>query len=109
MYPWIHGKNIPNKPNPLRVTSSNPIYAKEILKHKNKLASGAHKNMGVKDDKTPKQMDFLNKLRTELKRRIDNGEVGHTIKYIKGIPQIVENSTKNPIGLTSTGRLVTQT
>jgi hypothetical protein len=84
----------PNSPNtrPLKVSLSNDLIAKEVLRNKNKLInSDLPRSISISDDKTPKQLEYLKNLRTELQLRRDNGEDNITIKYVKGIPSIIES------------------
>jgi hypothetical protein len=84
----------PNSPNtrPLKVSLSNDLIAKEILRNKNKLInSDLPRSISISDDKTPKQLEYLKNLRTELQLRRDNGEDNIIIKYVKGIPSIIES------------------
>ena len=68
--------------------------ARKILKNKSSNTAPIVKNIRITDDKTPAQMAYLNKVRNELKRRIEVGETGLTIKYIRGIPQIITTLQK---------------
>lgn len=49
-------------------------------------------NTRVSRDRTPREMEHLNSLRTELSRRVSGGERGLTIKFVNNVPQIVKNS-----------------
>lgn len=84
-----------DKPRLIKVVLSNSHVAKNILKSKNALAGTRFKNVRIQDDKTPKQIEFLNTVRTELKERLDAGETDLTIKYKNGIPTIIEAGIKN--------------
>lgn len=103
------GKRTANKARILRATFSHPAVARDVLKNKNKLAGTGYKNITLKDDKTPKQMEYLTNLRNELKRRTDAGEPNLTIKYVKGIPSIIVHNGKNYNPGTSTGHSSIQT
>jgi hypothetical protein len=68
------------------------MIAKEVLRNKNKLInSDLPRSISISDDKTSKQLEYLKNLRTELQLRRDNGEDNITIKYVKGIPSIIES------------------
>jgi hypothetical protein len=72
----------PNSSNtrPLKVSLSNDLIAKEVLRNKNKLInSDLPRSISISDDKTPKQLEYLKNLRTELQLRRDNGEDNITI------------------------------
>lgn len=73
------------KPRPVKVVFGSRQDSLWVLKNKSKLK----KEVRVYDDKTPKQREELNKLRENLKVRIDKGEKDLTIKYIRGSPKIV--------------------
>jgi hypothetical protein len=84
----------PNSSNtrPLKVSLSNDLIAKEVQRNKNKLInSDLPRSISISDDKTPKQLEYLKNLRTELQLRRENGEDNITIKYVKGIPSIIES------------------
>jgi hypothetical protein len=46
-------------------------------------------------DRTNRERDHLKGLQAELDRRIKSGEKNITIKYINGIPNIVNSAPKN--------------
>lgn len=83
------------KPRLIKVVLSNSYVAKNILRSKNALAGTRFKNVRIQDDKTPKQIQYLNTVRAELKERLDGGETDLTIKYKNGIPTVIETGTKN--------------
>ena len=88
------GKASPEKKRPLRVIFPNEETALLVLKHKKNLDSINFKDIKISDDKTPRQLKYLHSLRATLQNRLENGEVGLTIKFIKKKPTIV-NITKN--------------
>lgn len=45
--------------------------------------------------KTPTERAYLQKLRSELKERLDKGERDIIIRYKIGIPTVVKNNPKN--------------
>jgi hypothetical protein len=68
------------------------MIAKEVMRNKNKrINSDLPRSISISDDKTSKQLEYLKNLRTELQLRRDNGEDNITIKYVKGIPSIIES------------------
>lgn len=79
-----------NKPRPIKVYLPNSQIALSILKNKSKLASGHLKKYRISDDKTSKQLAYLNGLRERLKDQISSGNNSLTIKYVNGIPSIVQ-------------------
>ena len=89
------GKKIGNKPRTLKVTFTNELAALSVLKNKKNLANTNFTQVSIQNDLTPRQMEYLNNLRQELKTRIESGENGITIKYKNGIPTIVTSPAKN--------------
>lgn len=89
------GKPIQNKPRLLKVILSSPSIAKHILRNKIKLTGTKYKNISIRNDKTPKQIEYLRYIQNELKQREENGELNLKIKYIKNIPEIVKIDSKN--------------
>lgn len=85
------GRYIPNKPRPIKVCFNNNETPKLLLRNKTKLPE----NIKIYSDQTPSQKLYLDSLKTELYRRIGNGETNIVIKYIKGVPKIVKNDQKN--------------
>lgn len=90
------GKPQPDgRPRALRAVFPDSNPAKQILRNKAKLLDDRQfRGYKLHDDKTKSQLDYLDGLRRELQGRVDAGEAALTIKYIKGIPQIVESNAK---------------
>lgn len=87
--------NASGSPGALKVVFPDRASALRVLKNKGKLQlNNSYKGWKIYDDKTPEQTRYLEDLRRELNRRTDEGEQGLTIKYIKGIPEIVEKASK---------------
>lgn len=72
-----------NKKRPLRVTFQNKHQAKEILRKKKG-------DKRVKNDLTPIQRSKLTELQNKLKEKEENGDMGWTIKYIRGQPCLMK-------------------
>lgn len=86
-----------SRPRPLKVVLPSRPSAVAILRNKNKLLdTQAYRNVTLSDDRTPAQIKFLDELRAELQRRTDDGEPDLTIRYMKGVPEIVKNTPKKP-------------
>lgn len=85
------GKFLPGKMRGLKVCFDNPDAAMQLLRSKNKLST----NVKIFSDQTPAQRDYFQKIKNELTHRVNNGERDITIKYINGIPKIVNSTTKN--------------
>lgn len=88
------GNNQPGKSRPVKVTLSNSATARRILRNKNRLLSSSKfQRIKIKDDQTPRQRKYLLELRDELSKRIENGEIDLTIKYINRLPTIVRKDS----------------
>lgn len=79
------GRREDGKTRPVKVVLSSRQDAVWILKNKSK----ADREVRVYDDKTPKQREDLQQLREALKTRVERGETSLTIRYVKGVPKIV--------------------
>lgn len=83
-------------PRPLKVTFSCQATARFVLRNKHKLLDNqSTKQIKIFDDKTPTQINYLNSVREELQNRSEEGEENLTIKYIRGIPEVIEKLPKN--------------
>lgn len=88
------GRKLPNKSRPLKL----------ILNHKSDvhtfLSSFSSENAGNADqrlssvkasrDRTPREIEFFNSLKTEVEARKSQGENDITIKYVNNVPSIVK-------------------
>lgn len=83
------------RPRLLKVTFSNIITPKILLRNKAALLTSEFRNISLRDDKTPHELQLLEALRGELKERQAAGERDLTIKYVKGSPKIVQSHSKN--------------
>lgn len=86
------GKYAPNKTRSIKVTFSSRDQAVRILKSKQNQENSTHK---IFSDQTITQQNQMKFLRSELNRRTTAGEKGLGIKYIKGVPKIVNLEPKN--------------
>lgn len=81
------------RPRPMRVVLNNSFEVIAVLRNKNALKTEQkYKNVLLKNDETPYQRELLLKCKNNLKERTDNGELNLTIKYIKGIPSIIQKN-----------------
>ncbi|CAH2002619.1 unnamed protein product [Acanthoscelides obtectus] len=79
----------------IRVVFSSPIIVSNILRKKNSILSHPTlRHVKISDDKTRGQMQELQHLREELRRRQTTGESNITIKYVRGKPSIVHTATQ---------------
>lgn len=85
------GKYVPEKCRMIKVCFGSQEIAMTLLRNKSKCS----KKVKIFSDQTPSQQRFLNDLKVELTRRMDNGEQDLKIKYLKGIPTIVKDASKN--------------
>lgn len=83
------GRYDANKTRAVKVCYSTQETAKIILKNKSSLKDS---NIKIYSDQTPNQQRNMVKLREELRLRKENGEKNLIIKYIKGIPKIIQES-----------------
>lgn len=86
------GRYNPNKNRHLKVSFGDQDTVKNILRKKQTATTNEIK---IYPDQTPMQYKQLSELRKELSQRIADGETNLTIKYVKGIPQIVQTVPKN--------------
>uniref|UniRef100_A0A2A4JSI3 Uncharacterized protein n=1 Tax=Heliothis virescens TaxID=7102 RepID=A0A2A4JSI3_HELVI len=82
------GKYSYDKNRPIKAYFNNSETPKYLLRNKIKLPE----NIQFYADQTPTQKCFLQSLRDELNKRVENGEKDLIIKYIKGVPTIVVNN-----------------
>ncbi|KAG7211694.1 hypothetical protein KM043_010944 [Ampulex compressa] len=79
------GKRTNQSPRLLRVIFGSADEARSILKNKGRY-TGPYK---ITDDKTPMELAYLSRLRSQLGDLNSNGGPKSTIKYINGVPKIV--------------------
>lgn len=89
------GKQQGTKPRPIKLLFSNKKEVYLLLKNSSKLKSiQEFKNVFIKSDRTPMQVDFENKVREELAKKKEAGVKNIRIKYIRGIPKIVSTISR---------------
>ena len=81
------------RPRPLKIICNEAYAAVEILKKRSLCKNGVK----INNDLTPLQRENMRKIRDELNERKTKGETDITIKYVRGVPQIValNNKSKN--------------
>lgn len=84
------GKPNKNGFRAMKVRLSNPADVGVILKNKAKAITS--KKVYIEPDMTPKQLEELNTVRNEFKHRRQNGEGNIRIKFVNGIPSIVQKN-----------------
>lgn len=85
------GRRNNNKPRPIKVILKHENQVIEIMKNRFKLSAPIR----VYRDQTVIQRNKYMKLKDELKIRGQNGEKDLIIKFIKGIPRIINTNSKN--------------
>lgn len=88
------GKYSKEKSRPIKVCFASADIVKSILRNKNNIDKEIA-NIKCYSDQTPMQKEELLKLRAQLNERTEKGEQNLVIKYIKGIPKIIEAPPKN--------------
>lgn len=81
------GKRNKNGNRALKVTLSNSEIVMNIVKNRSKIKRD--RKVFVNVDLTPLQRDKYRNLEDQMKQRISNGEKDLVIKYIHGVPQII--------------------
>lgn len=78
------------KPRPIKITLENEQTVHDVIRNVNKLKEyQCYRNISVSFDRTPKQINYYNEVKTELNRRISEGDRNCKIKFINGLPKIV--------------------
>jgi hypothetical protein len=84
------GKSSGRKPAPLKLRLNNSDSARSCLRKQSVLlGKDVYAKIVIREDKTPRQMQYLKSLREELNQRINSGVTNLTIKYINRVPQII--------------------
>lgn len=87
------GKYIANKNRPIKVYFTNTETPKVLFRNKSKLPE----NIKIYSDLTPSQNQYLQSIKGELQKRIEEGEKNLIIKYIKGRPTITTNQKNSKV------------
>jgi hypothetical protein len=84
------GKSSGRKPAPLKLRLNHSDSARSCLRKQSVLlGKDVYAKIVIREDRTPRQMQYLKSLREELNQRINSGETNLTIKYINRVPQII--------------------
>lgn len=90
-----YNENNISKPRPIKVILRSSLEAFTVLRSQAKLRSSSDwTNIRCASDRTLQQREHMTSLRNELQRRRNNGEDNIIIKYVRGIPNII-NKPKN--------------
>lgn len=77
---------------PIKVTLDSEDLVHQIIKNSRRLReSQSYRHINVSVDRTPTQNEYYRGVRQELKDRTDGGETGLRIKYVRGLPTIVNS------------------
>lgn len=80
------------RPRPLRVTLAEEKFVHEFIKQSKKLKNyQSYKNISLAFDKTPRQLDYYRNIKKQLEDRKSKGEDNLRIKYVNGLPKIIQN------------------
>lgn len=80
-----------NRSRPIKVRLHSPDDALLVLR-KFKKVKDKFTGLSISPDRTPKQITYYKKIKSELDARVELGESNLKIKYINGIPRIVKLS-----------------
>lgn len=84
------GKRMGGKTRPIKVTLNNEESVTAFIKYsKNLKNSQYNKKVFISTDRTPRQRAYYNKIREQLKERVDAGETNLKIKHLNSVPSIV--------------------
>ncbi|KAB0795786.1 hypothetical protein PPYR_09847 [Photinus pyralis] len=85
------GKFDPNniKPSPIKVILKDEYVRNIVIKSSQLKRIEAFKHLSISFDRTPKQISYYRKIKKQLDERVANGETNLKIKYVRGIPKII--------------------
>lgn len=86
------GKYNVDKKRPIKVSFASQSTVISILRNKTKIKDY---NVRIYSDQTPQQRSHLKRLKEELENRKTNGEMNLSIRYVKGVPKIIQIPPKN--------------
>lgn len=93
------GKRNKDRPQPMKIVFHTESVARQFCESFSRdfvaNTDDAFKNISISRDRTPKERQHLNELRSELETRTKNGEKNLTIRYRNGIPTILNTNSKN--------------
>ena len=86
------GKFVATKgtPRPLKVmVNEESVVHDIILKARNLKNTDNYKNINISLDRTPRQIELYRTVKKQFNERIAAGETNLKIKYVRGVPKIV--------------------
>ncbi|KAF0760449.1 MI domain-containing protein [Aphis craccivora] len=85
------GRFQPGKMRPIKTIFSMATDVFDIIRNKKKIShSNLPSTINISTDRTPNQRESMKKLCEELASRTNNGEIGLTIKFQRGVPKIIK-------------------
>ncbi|KAJ3658854.1 hypothetical protein Zmor_010572 [Zophobas morio] len=84
------GKYLAGKNRPVKVLLKNEQEVQNIIRFAKQLKNSTqYKHIFVAFDRTPRQIEYYKLLKDEMDLRTTNGESGLKIRYVKGVPKIL--------------------
>lgn len=87
-----------NKKRPIKIIMDNEEQVINVVKKGHRLRNNANirGRISLAQDRTPRQVQYYNDLKKKLMERQANGESNIRIRYVRGVPKIIElNKNKN--------------
>ncbi|KAJ3649718.1 hypothetical protein Zmor_021443 [Zophobas morio] len=82
---------------PIKIVLDDESEVHKFIKNAKVLkANTAFSNISLSFDKTAKQIQLYNEVKTQLNARINSGEVNLRIRYLHGVPKIVKSESFSP-------------
>lgn len=82
-----------NRPRPILVQLNSPSEVHSILRVKSKIRNSTRwKNVSISMDMTEIQRNLMKSLRSQLKAKRDRGDTSWYIKYVAGVPKLVQKN-----------------
>lgn len=88
------GKEMPGKKRPIKVILPNREEALKALKNRKKLEEN-ETNIYMKPDQTETQRKYLKRILADLEAQKQEGKTNLVVRYVNGMPTIVEKREKN--------------
>uniref|UniRef100_A0A6P7GMJ3 Uncharacterized protein LOC114344492 n=1 Tax=Diabrotica virgifera virgifera TaxID=50390 RepID=A0A6P7GMJ3_DIAVI len=85
------GRFSDGRTRPIKVVLRDENQVLKLIRNSKVLRNGNYKNVSVASDRTPRQITHYKKLKEELIVKNSDGQQNFRIKYINGVPRIVQN------------------
>lgn len=80
------------RPRPLKIKLECEKFVHDVIRRAKTLKNSPnHNNISLAFDKTFRQIAYYNKVKTQYNERVNKGENNISIKFVRGIPKIVNN------------------